>query len=109
MVNSCKNAGFYLVDYGKNWNVLFTGYIKGENLREVHKYQRINHFPCSYEIGRKDHMWKNIAKMRRKHGIEYNICPPTYVLPTDYKRFVGDFKMKENGKAMWIIKPSASS
>lgn len=47
--------------------------------------------------------------MKRKFGTEYNICPPTYILPNDYKRFVADFKMKENSKAMWIIKPSASS
>lgn len=45
VVNSCKNAGMYLVDSGRDWNVLFTGFIRGESLKEVHKYQRINHFP----------------------------------------------------------------
>lgn len=109
VVNSCKNAGLYLVDSGRDWNLLFTGFVRGESLREVHKYQRINHFPCSYEIGRKDRMWKNIARMKRKFGVDYNICPNTYVLPTDYRRFQCDFKLKENSKAMWIMKPCASS
>ena len=73
VVNSCKNAGFYLVDVGKDWNILFTGYIKAELLRDVHKYQRINHFPCSYEIGRKDRVWKNVSRMKRKYGNDFNI------------------------------------
>lgn len=73
VVNSCKNAGMYLVDSGKDWNILFTGYIRSEALREVHKYQRINHFPCSYELGRKDRMWKNVSRMKRKFGADYNI------------------------------------
>lgn len=47
--------------------------------------------------------------MKRKHGMDYNICPPAYVFPIDYRRFIADFKMKENSKAMWIIKPSSSS
>lgn len=109
VVNSCKNAGMYLADSGKDWNLLFTGFVRGEQLKEVHKYQRINHFPCSYEIGRKDKLWKNIARMKRKFGLDYNICPPSYVLPIDYRRFTADFKAKENSKAMWIMKPCGSS
>lgn len=109
VVNSCKNAGLYLVDSGRDWNILFAGYIKGEFLREVDKHQRINHFPSSYEIGRKDRMWMNVARMKRKFGADFNICPNTYVLPNDYRRFQIDFKTKENSKAMWIMKPAASS
>ena len=45
VVNSCKNAGFYLTDSGREWNLLLCGYVKPDFLREVHKYQRINHFP----------------------------------------------------------------
>lgn len=45
VVNSCKNAGFHLTDSGRDWNLLFCGFLRAEFLREVHKYQRINHFP----------------------------------------------------------------
>jgi len=113
VVNSCKNAGLHLSESGKDWNILFTGYVRdlqsgskiGDSLRDMHKYQRVNHFPCSYEIGRKDKIWKNIARMKRKYGADYNICPVTYVLPTDYRRFCVDHKTKENSKSMWIMKP----
>jgi hypothetical protein len=73
VVNSCKNAGFHLTDSGRDWNLLFCGFLRAEFLREVHKYQRINHFPCSYELGRKDRMWKNLSKMKRQFGSDYNI------------------------------------
>ena len=54
-------------------------------------------------------MYKNIAKMKRQYGADYNICPNTYVLPTDYRRFITDFKAKEYAKSMWIMKPCAQS
>lgn len=42
-----------------DWNVLFTGALKEETLRQLKTKQKINHFPMSYNIGRKDAMWKN--------------------------------------------------
>jgi len=32
-------------------------------------------------------MWRNISKMIRQHGPEFEITPLTYILPEDYKRF----------------------
>ena len=51
LVNSCKNAGVILVDTGYDWNFLWSGYTSGDVLSDVDKYQRINHFPGSYQIG----------------------------------------------------------
>ena len=45
--------------------------------------------------------------MRRNFGKEYEICPMTYVLPEDYKRFLYDREYDANGQ--WIIKPAAGS
>jgi tubulin polyglutamylase TTLL4 len=50
-----------------------------------------------------------VSKMRRQFGMEYEICPSTYVFPEDYKRFITDRDNTDNSKAMWIMKPSASS
>lgn len=58
VVNSCKNAGFYLTDVGKDWNLLWTGGTKTDDLRYMNKFQKMNHFPGSYQLGRKDLMWK---------------------------------------------------
>ena len=34
----------------------------------VNKYQRVNHFPGTWELGRKDKLYKNVANMRRSQG-----------------------------------------
>ena len=47
-------------------------------------------------------------RMKRIHGVEYNVCPQTYIFPEDYKRWCQDREM-ENYKHMYIMKPQASS
>ncbi len=109
VVNSCKNAGFYLTDVGKDWNLLWTSSSKTEILRTMNKFQRMNHFPAGFQLGRKDLMWKNISRLKRQFGSEFNICPKTYVFPHDYRRFIIDAKAKENKKAYYILKPVSAS
>lgn len=75
----------------------------------MNKYQRINHFPGSYQLGRKDLMWKNVSRLKRQFGAEYNICPKTYIFPHDYRRFIMEAKAKENSKTLYILKPVSSS
>lgn len=66
VVNTMKAAGFRIVPPNSSkWNILFTGMCKQDQLKDASKYQKINHFPQSYQIGRKDLMWKNIARAAR--------------------------------------------
>lgn len=109
LVNSCKNAGFYLTDSGKDWNLCWSGNSKLDFLQYMNKFQKLNHFPGSYHLGRKDLMWKNISKMKRQFGDDYDICPKTYLLPHDYQRFVSETKSKDISKNYYIMKPVASS
>jgi len=90
LVNSCKENGFIVTDTGSDWNLLWTGYIPGEFLRNVNKFQRINHFPNSHHLGRKDFMWKNIYKMQKIYGREYDISPKTYIFPQNAQQFSVD-------------------
>jgi tubulin polyglutamylase TTLL4 len=46
--------------------------------------------------------------MRRLHGKAYDIAPPTYIFPEDYKRWIMD-REASNFKNMYIMKPNASS
>ena len=51
----------------------------------MQRYQRINHFPCSYYITRKDLMYKQIAKLAEIHGNKhFMFLPVTYILPNEY-------------------------
>lgn len=112
VVNTLKAAGFRIVPPNSNkWNILFTGMCKQDQLKDASKYQKINHFPQSYQIGRKDLMWKNIARAARVfqgNSNEYNFCPKTYIFPDDYRKFC--YEREASGyKHMYIMKPSASS
>jgi tubulin polyglutamylase TTLL4 len=84
VVNGFKNAGFQMVEKTNNWNVLWQGYTKYEDIRELNKYQKINHFPGSIQLGRKDLLWKNMYRMRQKFGKELDITPTTYLFPGDF-------------------------
>lgn len=48
VVNTMKTAGIkFVAPTSSKWNICWTGCIKPEQLKEVNKYQRLNHFPMS--------------------------------------------------------------
>ena len=108
VVNAFKNAGFQMIEKSNNWNVVWTGYTKYEDIRELNKYQKINHFPGSIQLGRKDLLWKNMYRMRQKFGKELDITPTTYLFPGDYNQFLLD-RENEDNNVLYILKPVASS
>jgi hypothetical protein len=50
-----------LIDEGDDWNLLWTGFGSTDVLKEMDRYQKMNHFPGSFNLGRKDYMFKNIS------------------------------------------------
>ena len=91
----------------ENFNVVISGVPKPDFIRELNPYQKTNHFPGIWQLGRKDNLWRNLLKMRRKFGKSYEFCPYTYLLPEDFNRLQTD--REENPKSLWILKPSALS
>ena len=78
----------------------------------LNKYQKINHFPGSSEITRKDRLCLNIVSKQHKYGKEhFDIIPDTYALPDEFADFYDSFhKNKKEGKGnIWIAKPNAMS
>ena len=45
--------------------------------------------------------------MKRKFGDDYAFCPPTYILSEDFSLFKTE--KEADPKAVWILKPVASS
>jgi hypothetical protein len=72
------------------------------------KCQRINHFAGAWSIGSKSNLWRNCQRQRRKQGKDFDICPTTYILPDDYKRWMNDREMS-NYQHMYIFKPTSAS
>lgn len=74
-------------------------------LENAHKYQKINHFPGCWQLGRKDYMWKHLNKQRRSHPDAYSFVPTTYIFPSDFDRFE---IARDNAPfhQLWITKPT---
>ncbi|XP_063312664.1 tubulin polyglutamylase TTLL5-like [Pelobates fuscus] len=97
--------GFQKVeDSSSNFNLMWTGpYINASVLANLSKYQKINHFPNSMQLGRKDLLCKNIQILQKKHGAQtYNFLPQSYVLPKDNQEFR---KVISKDQGPWISKP----
>ena len=141
LVNSCKAAGMYLIgekqmlkqrkenkgddrsyssdDDGSSdgcdeydFNVVWSGGIKDDVLRSLRTYQKINHFPNSFNLGRKDEMYKNLLELEEKFPKDYDFTPRTYVFPHDSDEFDAARSLADDNDdylKLWIFKPSASS
>lgn len=53
----------------------------------VYPRQRINHYPKSSEITKKDHLFRHLRRMRGVYGALYDFSPVTFGLPNEYVKF----------------------
>jgi tubulin polyglutamylase TTLL4 len=107
ILNSFKYAGLEQTRSHK-FNVIISKVPSPGSLHWLTPYQRFNHFPGAWNLGRKDNLWRNVWRMKRAYGSDYEICPMTYLFPEDYSRFQSD-KEAADATALWILKPAASS
>jgi tubulin polyglutamylase TTLL4 len=78
--------------------------MKPEGFKSIREYQKINHFPGSFQIGRKDRLCRNLYHAQALYGKnEYNFVPMTFVLPFDFNQLKNEVEKNANEK--WIIKP----
>ena len=100
-------GGFEITTEGKNWN-LFWGFVKPETLKNMNRYQKTNHFPGCWHLGRKDNMYRHVLKMKQRFGEQYDFIPKTYLLSNEFKRF-NLIRQNSDNKALWIMKPVNSA
>jgi len=104
--------GFRFTDK-HSWNIIWTsGHAKPYLYEGLNEYQKVNHFPGSFEITRKDKLCENIVQRQQKYGkANFNIIPDTYVLPDEFSDFYEHYRELEKISApnLWILKPNASS
>ncbi|KAJ8979747.1 hypothetical protein NQ317_004734 [Molorchus minor] len=91
-----------------DFNLLWTGsHPKPGTFRSLAPHQRINHFPRSYELTRKDRLYKNIERMQHIKGVKnFDFIPQTFVMPMEYRDLC---TTHHKLKGPWIVKPVASS
>lgn len=92
LVRSVLEANKFAYTDSHEWNLLWSSSSCKSFLYEgLNEHQRINHFPMSYEITRKDRLCYNFVRAQEKFGNDYNFIPDTYVLPQEYNEFHAHF------------------
>ncbi|XP_068102105.1 tubulin monoglutamylase TTLL4 [Hyperolius riggenbachi] len=92
-----------------DWLGCWGHHMKSTAFKTLREHQKLNHFPGSFQIGRKDRLWRNLSKMQARFGRkEFNFFPQSFVLPQDIKLLR---KAWEEGgtRQKWIVKPPASA
>ncbi|PRP80001.1 hypothetical protein PROFUN_12288 [Planoprotostelium fungivorum] len=79
------------------------GHPKTQIITAMKPYQRINHWPRTSSLTRKDVIWNNYMVMRADHKEEYNFMPETYVFPREYNKFLAE--VPADSESLWISKP----
>lgn len=64
-----EDNGFREATDKQEWSVCWAcSNIKSTMYQSMGRFQKINHFPKSTEITRKDNMYRNLAYLKEKHG-----------------------------------------
>lgn len=66
--------------------------------------QKLNHFPGTFQIGRKDRLWKNLHRLMLKYGKDqFGFIPTSYILPQEARLLRQVWEKNDEDK--WIVKP----
>lgn len=93
------------------WNLWWrTSRFRNCDYEHLLPWQRLNHYPKSTAITKKDSLARNMKRMKGVYGaVIYNFSPNAFNLPNDYTKFVSEytkFKEKEKRTSYWICKPA---
>ncbi|KAA3676490.1 tubulin polyglutamylase TTLL4 [Paragonimus westermani] len=92
-----------------DWIFYFGKHMRPQVFRSIKEYQKVNHLPCSFQLGRKDRLWKNLVHMQNRFGKEhFNFMPQTFCLPSDLEALKKVWD-DEGPNQRWILKPPASA
>lgn len=122
--NAFKRAGFKKSE--KTWTVMWSKHQNDSQMSDLNCLQKINHFPSSWCVGRKDRLARTMESMHRIHPQNFNFHPESYILPQQREALHRKIFMEiETAKkklsikkindhrldrvSMWIMKPCASS
>lgn len=72
--------------------------------KTLREQQKLNHFPGTFQIGRKDRLWKNLHRLMLKYGKDqFGFIPTSYILPQEARLLRQVWE--QNDEAKWIVKP----
>ncbi|XP_070694669.1 tubulin monoglutamylase TTLL4 [Pempheris klunzingeri] len=100
---------FKVTKKSHDWLGCWGHHMKSPCFKSLGEHQKLNHFPGTFQIGRKDRLWRNLSKMQVRFGKqEFSFFPRTFVLPQDIKLLRKAWE-DSGSRQKWIIKPPASA
>lgn len=104
-----------------DWLGCWGRHMKSPGFRALREHQKLNHFPGSFQIGRKDRLWRNLSRLRARFGRRsFGFVPRSFVLPQDTRALRLAWAGGGGGggggggsgggtHVRWIVKPPASA
>ena len=74
-------------------------------IRSMSRNQKFNHFPTTYQLGRKDNMHRHYRHFKSMFNNDYDFAPMTFILPFDTEKFQSEIESVSTSKHKWIVKP----
>lgn len=114
LVRSVLESNNFAPTESHEWNILWgSSSCKSYLYEGLNEYQKINHFPQSHEITRKDRLCFNMVRMQERFGKQhFDFVPDTYILPDEFGEFYEHYqklKQHDSKKNIWICKPANSA
>nr|XP_014030156.1 unnamed protein product [Salmo salar] len=107
--HTIARSHFKVTKKSHDWLGCWGHHMKSPGFKAIREYQKLNHFPGSFQIGRKDRLWRNLSKMQAQFGKrEFSFFPRSFVLPQDIKLLRKAWE-DSGSRQKWIIKPPASA
>jgi len=103
------NSNFRMTKKNTDWVGQWGKHMKSIYFKLLSEHQKINHFPGTFVIGRKDRLWVVYSLLREKYGRkEFGYLPETYILPGDMNKLKAAWDQTDPN-IRWILKPPASA
>lgn len=107
--HTIARSHFKVTKKSHDWLGCWGHHMKSPGFKAIGEHQKLNHFPGTFQIGRKDRLWRNLSKMQARFGKqEFSFFPRTFVLPQDIKLLRKAWE-DSGSRQKWIIKPPASA
>jgi tubulin polyglutamylase TTLL2 len=79
-------------DPSRPWSLYWrSSRFKPSEYKDASPLQKMNHYPKSSVITKKDTLLRALRKMRVVHGKIFDFFPDGFILPTEYTKFVEEY------------------
>uniref|UniRef100_A0A8D0GAD0 Tubulin tyrosine ligase like 2 n=1 Tax=Sphenodon punctatus TaxID=8508 RepID=A0A8D0GAD0_SPHPU len=93
------------------WNLYWRNFpYRMTDHHSIKPWQRLNHYPETIRITRKDYLARHLKRMKGVYGATlYEFSPEAFIMPNDYINFIAEYTKERQSPgrkpSYWICKP----